>query len=395
MIMRRRFVILTSAFAFFVASAATTHAQIVSTEPGPMFAIDGPKLGKAKPKRSPADPTWNGGGTTNNWSDGNNWGGTAPTSSSATALTFAGTTRTGTAGTPLNNDIANPMLLNSITFSSGGGAFFLGGQQLEFTGTNPFITQISSSSESIANAILLDDSKTLTLGGTGTGAVTISGNITEAASNGSHKGKLAVTGGTYILSGTNSYTGATNVSGGTLFINGNEVSATGTTTVTNAGTVLGGIGTIGGNVAMNTSGAILEGGTGSTGQTLTINGSLTQTTGSIIELALGSGNTHSTLALTGAGASSFYSTQKFTFINPTAGIYEDIITGVTSNPTVTSWTVTNPGWTGVFSYDMSNGGIDVTLSSVPEPSTWIAGALAFGAVVLCQRRRLIRLFVIG
>src|SRR5207249_4387611 len=119
------------------------------------------------------------------------------------------------------------------------------------------------------------------------------------------------------------------------------------TTVNNSGTVLGGTGTIGGGVTLASSGTILEAGTGSTGQTLTIKGALTQsTTGSIIELALGPTFTHSTLALTGAGPSSFYSTQKFTFIDlgATTGTYQNIITGVTSDPGVGSWTITNPGY---------------------------------------------------
>ena len=39
------------------------------------------------------------------------------------------------------------------------------------------------------------------------------------------------------------------------------------------------------------------------------------------------------------------------------------------------WTVLNGGFTGTFTWDGSSN-IDLTLSAVPEPSTWIGGALA-------------------
>src|SRR4029077_7029907 len=112
-----------------------------------------------------ATSTWTGGGAPSvNWSLAANWTPGAPTSSQTTDLIFAGTTNTGTSGTPLNNDLAGSVgtgsivavNLNATAFSSGGGAFFLGGNNLRLdgTGTNPnSITQNSSSAESIANTI--------------------------------------------------------------------------------------------------------------------------------------------------------------------------------------------------------------------------------------------------
>jgi autotransporter-associated beta strand protein len=236
---------------------------------------------------------------------------------------------------------------------------------------------------------------TLTIGIGNTGGGTYAGLIQDNNPS-SNAGKVALTktgNGTITLSGANTYTGATTVNGGgTLFINGDQSAATGATTVTGAGTVLGGIGTIGGNVTVGGSNTatIIEGGTGSTGQTLTVKGSLTMQSGSIIELALGASAAHSTLALTAAGPTSFYLTQQFSFIDlgaQTATLYSGIITGVTSAVVTTGWTIDNPGWSGAFVWDAANNEIDLTLTAIPEPSTWIGAALALAVIGLMSRKR--------
>jgi autotransporter-associated beta strand protein len=197
--------------------------------------------------------------------------------------------------------------------------------------------------------------------------------------------------GTLTLSGANTYTGATTVSGGTLLVNGSLASGS-AVTVNGSGSILGGTGTINGTVTIN-SGAAILGGTGTTGATqkLTASNNLTLSSGSIIELALGAGGAHSTLARIG-GTWSFQTAQQFTFIDlgATTGTYQDIITGLASNPGTGSWTITNPGWSGTFTYDGAN--IDLTLTAVPEPSTWIGGALALLAIGCTQRKRFARFF---
>jgi PEP-CTERM motif-containing protein len=112
--------------------------------------------------------------------------------------------------------------------------------------------------------------------------------------------------------------------------------------------------------------------------------------GSIIELALGASGVHSTLARTG-GTWSFNGTQAFTFIDlgAQAGSYNNIITGLGSNPgSENGWTITDTGWIGNFTYNAGN--INLSVVAVPEPSTWIAGGLALGAVGWTQRRRFSR-----
>ena len=78
------------------------------------------------------------------------------------------------------------------------------------------------------------NTETLTIGGTNTGANTVSGVIGNGSAT-----TFAVTksgAGTWVLSGNNTYTGLTTVSAGTLRLSGNNTSATGGLTLT-AGTV--------------------------------------------------------------------------------------------------------------------------------------------------------------
>jgi hypothetical protein len=137
---------------------------------------------------------------------------------------------------------------------------------------------------------------------------------------------------------------------------------------------------------------MLEAGTGSTGQTLTMKGAVTMNSGSIIELALGASGTHSTLAISSPGSLTFATNQDFTFIgSPTIGTYNGLIIGV-PNPgaALNSWVIDNIGYAGTFSWDSANGGeIDLNITQVPEPSTWIIGALALAALIYHQRRRLV------
>lgn len=186
-----------------------------------------------------AASTWTGGGANVNWSTGGNWSGGTPTSSNTTDLIFAGTTNLGTAGTPLNQDIATPMTLNSITFNSGAGAFFLGGGALRMDGTGASITQSSSSAQSIANNISNPNNKptTLTLDGTGSGVVTLSGIISPG--NGGRDYELVKNGSsTFALTGNNTYAGGTTINGGTLIANSaTSMGATGGGLTINAGTL--------------------------------------------------------------------------------------------------------------------------------------------------------------
>ena len=148
---------------------------------------------------------------------------------------------------------------------------------------------------------------------------------------------------------------------------------------------------MGANAFTVNSGGTLRGGDGTAASgALSITGAVTMNTGSIIELALGSAFTHSTLAI--VGSLSFASAQMFHFLDFGAaiGTYDNIITGVALSGDATSWTITNSGWSGTFIYD-GLGNIDLTLTAVPEPGTWAAGILTVLALCWTQRRRISRL----
>jgi fibronectin-binding autotransporter adhesin len=355
---------------------------------------------------SGGDPLWTGLGGNPNWSTAGNWSPGAPTSGTLTDLVFAGSTNTGTAGTPLNNNIGGvgvTMTLNSIAFSSGGGTFFLGGNTLRLDGTGPSpnsITQNSSSAESIANRIdptakTNNDTTTVTLGGNGTGVVTLSGVISTG--DGHRDYAITKTGtSTFVLSGANTYTGGTTVSGGTLFVNNSTGSGTGTGTVTvNTTGTLGGSGTITGAVTASGSGAKINPGA-TAGAIGTLNtGALTMNTSSVFSVDMTS-TTADQINVTGLislstailqlnipNGTTFTTGQQFTLLNNDSN---DLISGAFSN--APSGTDLIGGYFWNVSYTGGTGNDFVLTAAIPEPSTWFAGGLALASLIYTQRRRM-------
>ncbi len=95
--------------------------------------------------------------------------------------------------------------------------------------------------------------------------------------------------GTLTLTGANSYAGTTQVDAGGLYVDGDQSAATGTTTVAN-GALLGGKGIFGGDLNLADGATLAPGSNGAIG-TLTINGSLRLSAGSMLDYTLGQANT--------------------------------------------------------------------------------------------------------
>lgn len=143
---------------------------------------------------------WDGGGVDGNWSTAANWDNDlVPTF--PVALTFAGTT-----GLTSNNDLSS-LTVNGFTFSSGAGAFTIGGNNITLGGN---VLNSSTSLQTLNTNIATTAVRTFTMT-TGGGNIAVGGNISGTA------GGITTAGsGMLTLSGSNSYTGITTVGAQTL-----------------------------------------------------------------------------------------------------------------------------------------------------------------------------------
>jgi autotransporter-associated beta strand protein len=250
--------------------------------------------------------------------------------------------------------------------------------------------------------------RNITLGGTNTGANTISGTIRNNNTTIGALVSLTKTGaGTWILEGDNTYTGATSVTGGTLLINGNSSTATGAVSVT--GGTLGGIGTVGGATSIGAAGTLSP---GQSPGTMTFVNTLSLAGSTIMEIdgTNGAGVTggHDFVNLTGAGAAGVltyggtmtldigvlfgagsYSWNLFDFASESLSV-TSAFTGITLDDQY-SGSLTDSGggvWglvdgNNTWSFTESDGVLGLTV--IPEPRAALLGGL--GLLALLRRRR--------
>ena len=266
-------------------------------------------------------------------------------------------------------------------------------------GNNQTWTNVSGNLLTISGPVDLNK-QSLTIDGSGnttiTGAISSSGSP-SLVKNGS---------GTLTLTGANTYAGTTTVNGGILLVNNTSGSANGSSAITvNNGGTLAGTGTVNGTVIVNAGGTISPGIAVNSPGILSMGpaGALTLQPGSnflvdINGLTAGTGYDQlrlknfptisgSNLVIT-VGTTLNVGDKFFILLNGTG----QSIVGQFAQGTST----TQSGYT--FSIDyFANGdkgakGNDIllTVTGVPEPSTWIGGALAVAALAFMQRRHLAR-----
>lgn len=145
------------------------------------------------------DQTWNGGGANDNWSEGNNWGGTAPATDGTGGLLFGGSARL----TP-NNDFVGATF-NKIYFNAGAEAFVLDGNAIRLQNVSNGIRNVSAVEQTINLDIeLLDSSIPFSAIGA---ELTINGVLSGVG------GILPSADGWLNLNGANTFTGGISLSG--------------------------------------------------------------------------------------------------------------------------------------------------------------------------------------
>lgn len=218
---------------------------------------------------------------------------------------------------------------------------------------------------------------------------TINGNINGGGAIATTTG--AVAGGIVKFTAANTYTGGTTVQSGTLLVNNTSGSGTGTGAVTvNSGGTLGGSGFI--NTGANN---VTVGGTIAPGSAANTIGTLTLTTNSTV---FGSSSTF-LVDLSGATTDQLLTNGSFNLLavgdtiqfNSLAALTQSSYTLATYSGAALGLFENVVNLPSGYNLVYNLGELDLVATPVPEPATWLGGALALAAVGFTQRRRFAQL----
>jgi len=185
-----------------------------------------------------ATATWTGGGTDDNWTTADNWGGTAP--NAGDDLVFTGSTRL----TPVNDFPADTSFA-SVTFSAGAQGFNLSGNRITLSGS---LTNSDDNTQIINFDINIPATQTVDVSGghlTLRGVISGAGGVTKAGSR------------TLTLTVANTFTGAMNITAGSVLLAGATNACTSVSV--SSGASLEGAGSIAGTVNVANGGFLSPG----------------------------------------------------------------------------------------------------------------------------------------
>jgi autotransporter-associated beta strand protein len=339
------------------------------------------------------------GDASNLWS-GANWSPDASGATSSSLATGADVVFSTTGAVPQrqNTVLDIDATISSLTVNDSVAVTISGSHTLSINGTGPTAITINSG----AGLTTIDSN--LVLGGSSQ-TVEVN-NAAGLLINGSVGGTIGLTktgSGTLILAGTNTYTGTTTINAGTLSAGApGALGGTSSIVVNQGGTLLFSASGSPTTDRINDSSAMtLNGGTfdtaglsehGLAGSTVTPGmGAVTLSGNSIIDLGGGA----SVIAFADSSAQTWTGTLSIYNWSGTAGTgngtdqlyFGTDATGLTATQLGQIAFYSDAGTTFLGTAGFT-GDLDGELAPVPEPSTWFAAALAFGAVGFIQRRRL-------
>ena len=379
-------------------------------------AASGGQSGGSQPFQVAALFSWTG-ATSATWSDSANWSPAGPPTGADIAAfdgAFSNQPSTGNVViTPIGELLMTAGVAQNVTLSSTGGLALningVAGTGILVNNPNAFTftisvnltvlaaqawTNNSTNLFTVSGGILLNNALTVN----GTGNTLISGNF-QGPGSGATITKDGT--GTLTLTGNINTGGTQTVNGGTLLENG--TSNNHVWTVNNSGT-LGGTGTVGGHVMVNAGGNLAPGNGGNNTAILNT-GLLTLATNSNFRIDINGttvGTQYDQLKANAGtvmiGGSNLVVTvgatlmvgQTFTILNNAGtGTIGGTFAGIPQGGTVvgSNGTVFSVSYVG----DTGNDIVLTVVSAVPEPSTWIGGALAIAGLAFTQRRRLRKL----